>query len=88
LSRAGWGLLALLVSAAACSRHEAAGSGGGPSASVSLTAPPASPTAAEPSPSALRPATSEDADESAAQRITEQNLETELDRLEREIQAE
>lgn len=32
--------------------------------------------------------TPEDAEEDAAQRITEQNLESELDRLEREIQAE
>jgi hypothetical protein len=32
--------------------------------------------------------TPEDAEDDAAQRITEQNLESELDRLEREIQAE
>jgi hypothetical protein len=32
--------------------------------------------------------TPEDAEEDAAHRITEQNLESELDRLEREIQAE
>lgn len=53
-------------------------------------APPAPPApalqaSASSEPSVLTP---EDAEEDAAHRITEQNLESELDRLEREIQAE
>jgi hypothetical protein len=40
------------------------------------------------SPSARPVLTPEDAEDDAEHRITEQNLESELDRLEREIQAE
>ena len=52
-----------------------------PPAQAPLSAsPPATPTPALPTP--------EDMEEDSAHRITEQNLESELDRLEREIQAE
>jgi hypothetical protein len=51
--------------------------------SASAPAPSAAPTTAS-----SAAVTAEDAEEDAAHRITEQNLESELDRLEREIQAE
>jgi hypothetical protein len=73
-----------------CSRHDAAPAVAGAPA-LDVSAPSAS-TAAVPAPG-LGPEPSpvlipEDADDDAARRITEQNLESELDRLEREIQAE
>ncbi|RYZ07925.1 MAG: hypothetical protein EOO73_09495 [Myxococcales bacterium] len=56
----------------------------GPAPATPLTVAPESSSPQAP-PSVLTP---EDAEEDAAHRITEQNLESELDRLEREIQAE
>jgi len=73
-----------------CSRHEAAPgpSGGAAHGAPTLEAPhasvPAPSSASDPRPVPVP----EDAEDDAAQRITEQNLESELDRLEREIQAE
>jgi len=46
------------------------------------------PAASAASPSAAPVPTPEDAEDDAQHRITDQNLESELDRLEREIQAE
>lgn len=86
--------LALASLTAACSRS----SGDGSSGAGSVTPAPLAPPPALPAPSlgsapALAPGpdsvlTAEDAEEAAEHRITEQNLESELDRLEREIQAE
>ena len=53
-----------------------------PGASTAVSAPPSLVAAGTPLP------TPEDAEEDSGRRITEQNLESELDRLEREIQAE
>lgn len=53
-------------------------------ASVTHAPPPAPPSAS----SGISIPTPEDAEEDAAHRITDQNLESELDRLEREIQAQ
>lgn len=81
--------LGACVVLAACARSttespsESSASPSPPSASHVAQAPEAG--------SAVTPApvlTPEDAEEDAAHRITEQNLESELDRLEREIQAE
>jgi hypothetical protein len=79
----GWLILTLL----GCSRHEPS-----PAPSVESSAGAALPSStqtANPSqaPSSL-PAREDANDADAAQRINEQNLESELDRLEREIQAE
>ena len=75
----------------ACSRPSADGSGA--SASPTLAAPPpgvpsVSPGAPSATPSGSPVLTPEDAEDDAEHRITDQNLESELDRLEREIQAE
>jgi hypothetical protein len=85
----GVALLGLMLPA--CSRS----SSDGTSATSALTAPPAppavpslTPEAPSASPTAGPVLTPEDAEEDAGHRITEQNLESELDRLEREIQAE
>jgi hypothetical protein len=80
--------LLLALALLGCSRHEAApeAAGAPPSAPASLA-----PVIASPAPSldpSASPVTPEDAEDDAARRITEQNLESELDRLEREIQAE
>ncbi|HEX2874681.1 MAG TPA: hypothetical protein VHP33_25695 [Polyangiaceae bacterium] len=91
--RLGWvGVLAFATSGPACSRSS------GDGATASATSAPLAPAPALPAPSlgsapALAPdpdsvLTAEDAEEAAEHRITEQNLESELDRLEREIQAE
>jgi hypothetical protein len=88
------GLLVLASLVAACSRSSgdsATGSGSGSSAP--LAPPPALPASSLASAPAVAPGpdsvlTAEDAEEAAEHRITEQNLESELDRLEREIQAE
>lgn len=83
------GALALASLGAACSKPSTDAT---PSASpVAVTPPPpaaslASAPSVEPSPDSLL--TPEDAEDAAEHRITEQNLESELDRLEREIQAE
>ena len=75
-----------------CSRSSADGTAGASSSpplapTPVLTAPslPSTPSVAAGPDSVL---TAEDAEEAAEHRITEQNLESELDRLEREIQAE
>jgi hypothetical protein len=89
-NRRGWQLLGLALLALGCSR----GSGDASPApsSAPLTAPTAtpalSPAASVPSPSDAPVLTPEDVEDAAEHRITEQNLESELDRLEREIQAE
>jgi hypothetical protein len=79
----GWWLLALV----ACSRNDAAEA---TRAQASGAAAPATTTPPRPSVSVnvSNVPTPEDVEDDAAQRITEQNLESELDRLEREIQAE
>jgi hypothetical protein len=80
----------LALSACAKPSHETTGNSGisgttEATARTATSAPgPAAPSSSAP---ALIP-TPEDAEEDAAHRITEQNLESELDRLEREIQAE
>lgn len=76
----GWGFLAMF----ACSRHEA----GETTRAQAGTAAVADAGTPAPSGSARNVPTPEDVEDDAAQRITEQNLESELDRLEREIQAE
>jgi hypothetical protein len=80
----------VLVCTLGCSRPETGPeTGASPSGtSVPLTpsAPSTAATAVGASPSAIP--TPEDVEDDAARRITEQNLESELDRLEREIQAE
>jgi hypothetical protein len=58
------------------------------SAPVHRPLPPPLPASAEAPLGAGSVLTPEDAEDDAAHRITEQNLESELDRLEREIQAE
>jgi len=96
VSHGGWPWRALAVAVMAlagsgCSRP----SGDGAAPSAALTGP-AAPLSALPSlalvpsaaPSGGPLLTPEDAEEDAEHRITEQNLESELDRLEREIQAE
>lgn len=94
-----WGLrvaCALTFSglALACSRPSGDATAGSGS-SAPLSPPPvlAAPSLGSAPSVALPPApdsvlTAEDAEEAAEHRITEQNLESELDRLEREIQAE
>lgn len=80
--------LALLL-CVACSRTPSDSTAEASSATTAVPASPL-PTVSE-APSAISPApvlTPEDAEEDAAHRITERNLESELDRLEREIQAE
>lgn len=82
-----YGLALLLCLACSRAPNESKAEGGPPKTSV--PAPPL-PAVSE-APSAISPApvlTPEDAEEDAAHRITERNLESELDRLEREIQAE
>lgn len=82
----GLGLLGL-----GCSRPSSESSPSPSSAplATALTATPAlSPDASAASPSDLAVPTPEDVEDAAEHRITEQNLESELDRLEREIQAE
>lgn len=79
---------------AACSRPSSDGAPGSRSAIPAALAPSeALPTPSLASAPSLAPGpdsvlTAEDAEEAAEHRITEQNLESELDRLEREIQAE
>jgi len=81
--------LVLTSLAAGCSKPSADAS---PSASpvAATPPPPAASLASAPSvdPSLDSLLTPEDAEDAAEHRITEQNLESELDRLEREIQAE
>ena len=84
----------LCLVAGGCSRPSS-GDGSGAVAGASnrpLPPAPASTPAPAPavsaSPSALPMPTPEDAEDDAEHRITDQNLESELDRLEREIQAE
>lgn len=84
--------VALTSLAAGCSRSSGDGTTGS-ATSVPLAPPPALPAPSLASAPALAPGpdsvlTAEDAEEAAEHRITEQNLESELDRLEREIQAE
>lgn len=87
-------LVAIASLAAACSRSSGDGTTGtGSGTSVPLAPPPALPAPSLASAPAVAPGpdsvlTAEDAEEAAEHRITEQNLESELDRLEREIQAE
>lgn len=93
MTRKRWlaGVTLLALGGAACSRHDAATQAPAPlAATPSSSAGAAIPVEGAPSPSVAPnpipiPA---DADGDAARRITEQNLESELDRLEREIQAE
>jgi hypothetical protein len=89
-NRRRWQLLGLALLGLSCSR--APGEASPSSSSVPLTAPSAppalSPTASGPGPSDAPVLTPEDVEDAAEHRITEQNLESELDRLEREIQAE
>jgi hypothetical protein len=76
-----------LTAAFACSRHETPeGARAQTSGAATPATSPASPPAASVNLGTVP--TPEDVEEDAAQRITEQNLESELDRLEREIQAE
>jgi len=83
---------AVLLALSACSKpsHETAGTAGVSAIPDATTNVVTTPSGAAPSASsATAPVpTPEDAEEDAAHRITEQNLESELDRLEREIQAE
>ena len=79
------------VALSSCSKasHETAGTAGVSGAPEATASVATAPYPAAPSSSATAPVpTPEDAEEDAAHRITEQNLESELDRLEREIQAE
>jgi hypothetical protein len=85
-------LVASLALAAGCSRAPT-GADGRAATEGTASTPPASPISASAAAPAVSPRpipvpTPEDAEEDAAHRITEQNLESELDRLEREIQAE
>jgi hypothetical protein len=85
-----WQLVVLTLLALGCSRPS--GEASPSSSSVPLTAPTAPPSLS-PAGSVLGPSdapvpTPEDVEDAAERRITEQNLESELDRLEREIQAE
>jgi hypothetical protein len=79
---------------AACSRSpgtEASPDAAPQRSQASLPSAPSSPALPAPTPNASSEGpvlTPEDAEEDAAHRITERNLESELDRLEREIQAE
>ncbi|MDF3067857.1 MAG: hypothetical protein K0R38_3458 [Polyangiaceae bacterium] len=81
--------LLLLAAVCACARPSTEAQNDSPLPSASAAPAPPLPSSPEPS-TALSPPvlTPEDAEEDAAHRITEQNLESELDRLEREIQAE
>ena len=95
MSRRGLPLAALLAAgllvACGCSRPSSGESSGAAEGSSSRPLAPASapaPAAVSASPSALAVPTPEDAEDAAEHRITDQNLESELDRLEREIQAE
>ena len=90
-------LASLLLVAVGCSKAQDGGAGasGAPAsakAAVTTAPPRAEPasaaTASAPSAGPSPVLTPEDAEDDAAHRITEQNLESELDRLEREIQAE
>jgi hypothetical protein len=88
------GVLAFASLSAACSRSSGdSSSGTGAGTSAPLVPSEALPTPSLASAPSLAPGpdsvlTAEDAEEAAEHRITEQNLESELDRLEREIQAE
>ena len=88
------GLLALAGLATACSRSSGDGTTtSGSGSSTPLAPPPVLPAPSLASAPSVAPGpdsvlTAEDAEEAAEHRITEQNLESELDRLEREIQAE
>lgn len=99
MSGARWLIASGLVAfglAAGCSRRSDGGEGAtAATAGASSTLLPtprtasAAPGVVSASPGAVLPVpTPEDAEEDAAHRITDQNLESELDRLEREIQAE
>ena len=89
-NRRWWPLLGLALFELGCSRPS--GDASPSSSSAPLTAPTAtsalSPTASVPSLNDSSVLTPEDVEDAAEHRITEQNLESELDRLEREIQAE
>lgn len=81
----------LLVAGLGCSRPSGDGSGASASstpAAPPLAAPSLSPQAPSATPSDRPVLTPEDAEDAAERRITDQNLESELDRLEREIQGE
>ncbi len=85
------GASALLLVMAGCSRAPAGGDSPHTDGSAPVTAPPsiASPLAEVAVPPGAGPVlTPEDVEPETEHRITEQNLESELDRLEREIQAE
>ena len=94
LSLGAAGLLALASLGPACSRSPGDGTASsGSGMPAPLSPPPALPAASLASTPSVAPGpdsvlTAEDAEEAAEHRITEQNLESELDRLEREIQAE
>jgi hypothetical protein len=79
-----------LCLACACSRAPSAD--GGPSEASARAVPAQSPSVVSAEAPSTTPAapvlTPEDVEDAAEHRITEQNLESELDRLEREIQAE
>lgn len=85
----------LLAAVAGCSKPSG-GPGGlssAPASAASLAPPPAQASSAPSEAASATPSqglvlTPEDAEDAAEHRITEQNLESELDRLEREIQAE
>jgi hypothetical protein len=85
-------LMVALGLASGCSRSSGGGDGAAQGqASARTTASPTASAAPEVPSAGLGGApvpTPEDAEEDAAHRITDQNLESELDRLEREIQAE
>ncbi len=87
-------MLAVLCVAGGCSRpssSEGSAATGATSSPLLLPPPPAPASVVVPQTSAASAnpvLTPEDAEDSAAHRITDQNLESELDRLEREIQAE
>lgn len=96
MRRGGWLLGAVAVAlvglaVSGCSRPggDGTGSSAAPTApGVPLSAPSLTPDAPSATPSGGPLLTPEDAEDDAEHRITEQNLESELDRLEREIQAE
>ena len=89
-NRRWWQLLGLAVLGLGCSRPSGEASPASSSAplTASTATPALSPAASVPSPSDSAVLTPEDVEDAAEHRITEQNLESELDRLEREIQAE
>lgn len=69
----------------ACSRHD---DDRAVAPRATSSAAPLAPRLLAPSPSQSATAPADDVEDRAVQHITEQNLESELDRLEREIQAE